>query len=70
MIYTGPLKAPVAKGTEIGRLRVMRGEVRALDIPVYAAEDVGEGSLIRKARDAMFEQGVIWIRKALGRGPA
>ncbi len=70
VIYTGPLKAPVAKGTEIGRLRVMRGEVRALDIPVYAAEDVAEGTLIRKARDAMFEQGVIWIRKALGRGPA
>ncbi|MGL4729327.1 MAG: D-alanyl-D-alanine carboxypeptidase family protein [Bosea sp. (in: a-proteobacteria)] len=69
VIYTGPLKAPVAKGTEIGRLRITRGEVKALDLPVYAAEDVAEGSLTRKATDAVLEQGVIWFRKALGRGP-
>jgi D-alanyl-D-alanine carboxypeptidase (penicillin-binding protein 5/6) len=70
VVYTGPIRAPVAKGTEIGRLRVTRGEVKALDLPVYAAEDVPEGSLTRKATDALLEQVVIWFRKALGRGPA
>jgi D-alanyl-D-alanine carboxypeptidase (penicillin-binding protein 5/6) len=70
VVYTGPLKAPVARGTEIGRLRITRGEVKALDLPVFAAEDVPEGSLTRKATDAILEQGVIWFRKAIGRGPA
>jgi D-alanyl-D-alanine carboxypeptidase (penicillin-binding protein 5/6) len=70
VVYTGPLKAPVVKGAEIGRLRITRGEVKALDLPVFAAEDVPEGSLTRKATDAILEQGVIWFRKAIGRGPA
>ncbi len=68
VVYTGPIKAPVTKGTEIGRLRVTRGDVQALDLPVYAAEDVAEGPLMRKAMDAVFEQGVLWVRRLLGRG--
>jgi serine-type D-Ala-D-Ala carboxypeptidase (penicillin-binding protein 5/6) len=70
VIYTGPVRAPVAKGAEIGRLRITRGDTQALDLPVYAAEDVGEGPLLRRAMDAVYEQGVVWVRRMLGKGSA
>lgn len=70
VVYTGPVRAPVVKGAEIGRLRIMRGETQALDLPVFAAEDVAEGPLMRRAMDAVFEQGVVWVRRMLGKGPA
>ena len=51
VVYTGPLRAPVAKGTEVGRMQVTRGQVKALDIPLYTAEDVPVGSLVDRALD-------------------
>lgn len=70
VVYTGPIRAPVAKGAEIGRLRIMRGDTQALDLPVFAAEDVAEGPLLRRAFDAVFEQGVVWVRRLLGKAQA
>jgi D-alanyl-D-alanine carboxypeptidase (penicillin-binding protein 5/6) len=64
--YRGPLAAPVEEGAEVARLVVMRGEIRALDIPLYAAERVGVGSLQSRALDALLEQATGWVRKALG----
>ena len=51
VVYTGPLRAPVAKGTEVGRMQVTRGQVKALDVPLYTAEDVPVGSLVDRALD-------------------
>jgi D-alanyl-D-alanine carboxypeptidase (penicillin-binding protein 5/6) len=68
VVYTGPLMAPIAKGAEVGRLRVHRGDTRALDIPVFAAEDVPAGSLQRKATDAALELSTGWVRRLLSRG--
>ena len=51
VVYTGPLRAPVAKGTEVGRMQVTRGQVKALDVPLYTAEDVPVGSLTDRALD-------------------
>ena len=53
--YTGPLRPPIAQGAEVARLKVMRGNAVALDVPLYAAVDVGEGSLTQRALDGAFE---------------
>jgi serine-type D-Ala-D-Ala carboxypeptidase (penicillin-binding protein 5/6) len=61
--YSGPLSAPVAKGQEVGRLRIERGAARAIDIPVFAAEDVPAGPLAARARDAALELMTGWMRR-------
>ncbi|MGV7034396.1 D-alanyl-D-alanine carboxypeptidase family protein [Methylobacterium symbioticum] len=74
VVYQGPLPAPVEEGQEIGRLRVMRGDVLALDQPVYAGEAVGPGTLSQRAMDAALEVGTDLVRrafdKASGKGKA
>ena len=70
IIYRGPLIAPVAKGQEVGRLRIERGETRALDVPVFAARDVPAGSLTRRAGDAAAELSTGWFRRLVSRGGA
>ncbi len=71
IVYQGPLRAPIAKGTEVGRLRIERGDVKALDVPVYAAEDVEAGTITRRATDAATELSTGWFRRALSRnGPS
>jgi D-alanyl-D-alanine carboxypeptidase (penicillin-binding protein 5/6) len=67
IVYTGPLKPPVKEGTEVARLRVTRGEVQALDMPLYAAEDVGVGNLQQRAVDGLLEFGTGLVRKAFSR---
>jgi D-alanyl-D-alanine carboxypeptidase (penicillin-binding protein 5/6) len=55
VVYTGPVKAPVAKGQQIGVLKVSRGESVVLEVPLHAAEDVGTGNLTQRAFDAVGE---------------
>lgn len=62
VVYLGPVRAPVKKGAEIGRLQITRGSTLALELPVHAAEDVAEGTLMRKAMDAVLEQAIVWVR--------
>jgi D-alanyl-D-alanine carboxypeptidase (penicillin-binding protein 5/6) len=57
ILYTGPITAPVKEGTQVARLRISRGDIQALDIPLYAAEDVGVGSLPQRALDGALELG-------------
>ena len=61
--YMGPVEAPVAKGTEIARLRISRSEQIALDVPLVAAEDVPEGPIWRRAFDGAYELVVGWLRQ-------
>ncbi len=49
--YTGPLKAPVAKGTEVARLEISRGPLKVLDIPLVTTDDVAVGTLWQRALD-------------------
>ena len=69
VVYQGPVRAPVAAGTPIGQLRVMRGETQALEIPLHAVEDVPQGSLWQRALDGvqelvidLFKKGVAQIK--------
>lgn len=67
IVYRGPLQAPVAEGAEVARLLVTRGEVKTLEIPLYAAETVSVGSLQQRALDALLEAATGWVRKAFKR---
>jgi D-alanyl-D-alanine carboxypeptidase (penicillin-binding protein 5/6) len=55
IVYTGPVPAPIAKGQPIGKLKVWRGENLALELPLQAADDVGRGSMPRRAMDGATE---------------
>lgn len=63
--YTGPLSAPIAKGAEVARLKVMRANNVALDVPLFAAKDVREGSLIQRAYDGTAEIAGGWVRSGI-----
>lgn len=67
IVYTGPLRAPVLQGAEIARLRVTRGDVQALDLPLYAGQDVQAGSLSQRALDGLLEFGTGLVRGAFAR---
>jgi len=64
IVYTGPLKAPVRKGAEVARLQVNRGDMQALDMPLYADEDIQEGTLSQRALDGLLEFSTGWVRRA------
>ena len=55
VVYEGPVQAPIEAGTKIGHIEVKRGGAVVLEQPLVAAENVGEGSLYRRAYDAAFE---------------
>jgi D-alanyl-D-alanine carboxypeptidase (penicillin-binding protein 5/6) len=65
MVYQGPLRAPVKKGVEVARLKVSRGDKVALDVPLFAAADVGEGSTARRAFDGVYELALDLVRSGL-----
>jgi D-alanyl-D-alanine carboxypeptidase (penicillin-binding protein 5/6) len=55
IVYSGPVRAPVAKGQAIGRLKVWRGENVVLEVPLQAGEDIERGGMTRRAFDAATE---------------
>jgi len=55
VIYSGPVRAPVAAGQKVGVIRVWRGANVAMEAPVYAADAVGTGSTMRRAIDGASE---------------
>jgi serine-type D-Ala-D-Ala carboxypeptidase (penicillin-binding protein 5/6) len=55
VVYTGPVRAPIEKGQQIGELKGWRGENVVLEVPLQASEAVGRGNLSQRAFDAMTE---------------
>ena len=55
VVYTGPVRAPIEKGQQIGELKVWRGDNVVLEVPLQASEAVGRGSLGQRAFDAATE---------------
>jgi D-alanyl-D-alanine carboxypeptidase (penicillin-binding protein 5/6) len=55
VVYSGPVRAPVQPGQQIGHVKVWRGANVAVEAPVYAAEAVGPGSTMRRAIDGAGE---------------
>ena len=64
VVYSGPVRAPIQKGAEVGRLQVTRGDSQALEVPLYAGEDVNTGTLSQRALDGLLEFGSGLFRKA------
>jgi D-alanyl-D-alanine carboxypeptidase (penicillin-binding protein 5/6) len=65
IVYQGPLKAPIRKGAEVARIEVTRGDAKALEMPLYASEDVEVGTLRQRAFDGLLEVSTGWVRRAL-----
>ena len=49
----------------MARLEVTRGETKALEMPLYASEDVKVGTLQQRAFDGLLEVSTGWVRRAL-----
>jgi len=62
IVYTGPLEAPIAANAEVARLKIWRGASLALDVPLKTKTAVPQGSLARRAMDAMLELAQGWVR--------
>ena len=65
IVYEGPLRLPVQQGMQVGVVRVMRGNSLALEQPLFAAADVEQGPLTRRAFDGLWELGAGAIRRAI-----
>ena len=59
--YTGPLLPPVVEGDQVAELRVFCDEQLVQTAPLYAAETVEEGDLVRKATDALKQLALGWL---------
>ena len=55
IVYSGPVRAPIESGQQVGAVKVWRGGKIAVEAPVYAAESVDRGSTMRRAIDGASE---------------
>lgn len=62
IIYVGPLKPPLKKGDELATLRVTTATNATSETPLYAAEDVPEGGVIRRGLDSLVHLAFSWIK--------
>src|SRR5690606_6254730 len=53
--YTAPIRPPVDRGTKLAELNVLCDGQLIQSAPLYAADSVEEGNLMRKATDALKE---------------
>lgn len=60
--YIGPLIAPIEQGRKVANLRIYRGKVLALDLPLYTKEEIKTGQLYSRAFDSAFEGVVKLVR--------
>lgn len=65
IVYEGPVLAPVEAGTAVGRLEIRRGNAVVLEQPLQTAESVEQGSLPRRAFDAIYESAAAAIHQKL-----
>lgn len=59
--YDGPLKPPVKKGDQVATLRVTSQTNTVNEVPLYAAEDVEPGGLVRRGLDSLAHLAVSWV---------
>ncbi len=55
VVYSGPVRAPIQEGQQVGVVRVWRSGNIAVETPVYAGEAIGTGSTVRRAIDGASE---------------
>ncbi|MBB5073055.1 D-alanyl-D-alanine carboxypeptidase (penicillin-binding protein 5/6) [Bartonella callosciuri] len=63
--YHGPLKAPIILGQQVGVIQILEDKKVLLEKPVFAGNNVPEGSFFAKAKNAFYEITIGWLRKYL-----
>ena len=61
IVYQGPLKPPIKKGDEVAYLRVTAPNAAVNQIPLYAAEDIGEGPMWMKGLESLLHLAFGWV---------
>jgi D-alanyl-D-alanine carboxypeptidase (penicillin-binding protein 5/6) len=61
VVYTGPLMPPVVEGDQVAELRVYCDDQLVQTAPLFAAESVEEGDIVRKATDALKQLALGWL---------
>lgn len=59
--YTAPILPPVEAGDRLAQLNILCDDQIIQTAPLYAAESVGEGDIVRRATDALWELAFGWI---------
>lgn len=59
--YQGPLKPPIRKGDQVAKLRVTSQTNAVNEVPLYAAEDVEPGGLVRRGLDSLAHLALGWV---------
>jgi D-alanyl-D-alanine carboxypeptidase (penicillin-binding protein 5/6) len=53
IVYKAPLKPPVKKGDQVAVLKVSSSSSAAVEVPLYATEDVLKGGIVRQGIDSL-----------------
>ncbi len=61
IIYQSPLKPPLRKGTEVAKLRVNSTSNAVTEVPLYAAENVDGGGIVRRGLDSLLHMAFRWL---------
>ena len=61
VIYTGPLKPPIRPGDQVAMLRITSSTGAQGQVPLFAAEKVERGGLIRRGLDSLFHLLFGWL---------
>jgi serine-type D-Ala-D-Ala carboxypeptidase (penicillin-binding protein 5/6) len=61
IVYQGPLKAPITKGDQVARLRVISSTDATSEIPLYAAEDVKPAGKWKRGFDTLYHMTTKWL---------
>jgi D-alanyl-D-alanine carboxypeptidase (penicillin-binding protein 5/6) len=61
IIYDGPLKPPIKKGDQVATLRVTSETNAVNEVPLYAAQDVEPGGLVRRGLDSLAHLAFGWV---------
>ena len=56
-VFTGPIQAPVAKGTRLGSLQIQIPGVGPANVPLVAAEDVASAGFVGRLKGAAMRLG-------------
>jgi serine-type D-Ala-D-Ala carboxypeptidase (penicillin-binding protein 5/6) len=59
--YEGPLKPPIKKGDQVAKLRVTSQTNTVNEVPLYAAQDVAPGGLMRRGLDSLAHLALSWV---------
>ncbi len=67
IVYQGPLKAPLKKGEQVAMLRVTTPNRAVSEAPLYVAEDVDSGGILRRGVDTLAVMAVRYVSGLLDR---